>query len=153
MSKLSSLKTIKTKGSAKRLGRGHSSGKGKTSARGHKGYHSRTGSTSRLRFEGGQMPLISRIPKLKGFKVLNKAKCMVINVADLEKNAQDGLVSKKFLRKSGVLKRGYKLKILGAGELKSPLKVEADSWAKSAEEKIKKAGGEIAKELKNKVKK
>lgn len=153
MSKLSSLAKTKTKSSSKRLGRGHSSGKGKTSGRGHKGYHSRTGSTLRWRFEGGQMPLVSRIPKLKGFKPINKLKYMVINVCDLEKYSKDGLISKKHLRKLGILKRGYKLKILGSGDIKKSIKIEADAWVKSAEDKIKKAGGDILKTLDTKKKK
>ena len=153
MSRLSSLKTIRTKTSAKRLGRGHSSGKGKTSGRGHKGYHSRTGSTLRWRFEGGQMPLVSRIPKLKGFRPVNQPKYLIINICDLEKYAKDGIISKKALRTRGVLRRGYKVKILGLGDIKPALKIEADNWSKSAEDKVKKAGGEILKSLDAKKKK
>ena len=91
MPDLSSLKSIKTTKGARRVGRGVGSTKGKTSARGHKGYHSRTGSSARLRFEGGQQPLISRIPKLKGFKKINPEKYLVLNVNELAELAEKGV--------------------------------------------------------------
>jgi large subunit ribosomal protein L15 len=154
MSNLSSLKSIKTTKLARRVGRGLGSTKGKTSARGHKGYLARTGSTKRLRFEGGQQPLISRIPKLKGFKQPNKSKYRVINVGDIMDLAEKGVLNKKILRSKGLLRRNYKLKILGNGEITSAIKVEADGFSGSAKEKIEKAGGEaLVVEKKSKLKK
>lgn len=141
MSNLSSLKSIKTVKSARRVGRGLGSTKGRTSARGHKGYLARTGSNKRLRFEGGQQPLISRIPKLKGFKNINKDKYRIINVNEIADLAEKGIFNKKILRKAGLLKRKYKLKILGNGEISDAIKVEADGYSASAKEKIEKAGG------------
>ncbi|MDD5732087.1 MAG: 50S ribosomal protein L15 [Patescibacteria group bacterium] len=151
MSSLSLLQSIKTNKSARRVGRGAGSTKGKTSARGHKGYLARTGSTRRLRFEGGQQPLISRIPKLKGFKQINQVKYRVINVGDIAALAEKGILNKKILRKAGLLKRKYSLKILGNGEITSAVKVEADGFSKSAKEKIVGAGGTI--NIKNKISK
>ena len=143
MSNLFNLKSSKNKKPSRRLGRGAGSGKGKTSGRGHKGYKARTGSTSRLGYEGGQMPLLSRIPKLRGFKVHDPDKYNVLNVSELEALSEKGAIKKKNLKEKGVLKRGYKLKILGDGELKSALTVEADKFSGSAKEKIEKAGGKI----------
>src|SRR3989344_6062489 len=96
-SNLSQLKSVKTTKPSRRLGRGSGSGKGKTSGRGHKGYKARTGSRSRLRYEGGQQPLISRIPKLKGFKVINPKSLKVINVGEIAAYSVDGAVTKKGL--------------------------------------------------------
>jgi large subunit ribosomal protein L15 len=143
MQNLSNLKTIKNSKPSRRVGRGAGSTKSKTSGRGHKGYKARTGSTSRLRYEGGQMPLVARIPKLRGFRPINAPKYKVINVSDLEKLAVNGGVSKKVLKKSGILKKGYILKILGGGELSVALTVEADKFSVSAKEAIEKAGGNV----------
>jgi len=141
MPNLSLLQSIKTNKPSRRVGRGHGSTKGRSSARGHKGYLARTGSTKRLRFEGGQQPLISRIPKLKGFKQINKGKYKILNVNEIAGLAEKGVLNKKILRKAGLLKRKYKLKILGDGEIGEAIKVEADGFSKSAKEKIEKAGG------------
>ncbi|HRY60306.1 MAG TPA: 50S ribosomal protein L15 [Patescibacteria group bacterium] len=141
MNTLSSLKSIKSGTSKRRVGRGGGSGKGKTSGRGHKGYKARTGSNSRLRYEGGQMPIISRIPKLKGFKVVNTKNLKVINVGEIAEYAVSGEITKKILVKNGILRKGFNLKILGDGELNEKLNIEADAFTKSAIEKIEKAGG------------
>ena len=143
MTNLSSLQSIKTDKSSRRLGRGGGSSKGKTSGRGHKGYKARTGSNSRLRYEGGQQPLTSRIPKLKGFKVHNEVKYKTVNVGDIEDLAEKGILNRKVLAKKGLMKRGYKVKILGDGEIKTAIKVTADGFSNSAKEKIEKAGGRI----------
>lgn len=142
MSSLSTLQSAKNKKSYRRIGRGPGSTKGKTSARGHKGYHARTGSNARLRFEGGQQPLISRIPKLKGFKKINPEKYLVINISELVDLAEKGTVNKKILTKKGILRRNYRLKVLGNGEISGAIKVEADGFSTSAKEKIEKAGGQ-----------
>lgn len=153
MSNLSSLKSIKTSKVSRRVGRGAGSTKGKTSARGHKGYHSRTGSSARLRFEGGQQPLISRIPKLKGFKKINPDKYLVLNVNELVVLAEKGILNKKILRTKGILRRNYRLKILGNNEITEAIKVEADGYSASAKEKIEKVGGQALIAGKKKVKK
>jgi len=153
MSNLSSLKSIKTSKSARRVGRGGGSSKGKTSARGHKGYKARTGAKARLRFEGGQQPLISRIPKLKGFKKVNPEKYLVININELAALAEKGVLNKNILRKKGVLRRNYRLKILGNNEITEAIKVEADGYSGSAKEKIEKAGGQALIAGKKKTKK
>jgi len=150
MASLSSLKSIKTKRSTRRLGRGAGSTKGKTSARGHKGYKARTGSSSRLKFEGGQTSITARIPKLKGFKRVGAIHYKSINVGDIEKLSEKGVLSRKILVKNGVIRKGYKLKVLGEGEISSAIKVLADSFSVVAKEKIEKAGGEaVIKEKKS----
>ena len=141
MSNLSSLKSVKNAKVSRRLGRGGGSSKGKTSGRGHKGYKARTGSNSRLRYEGGQTPIVSRIPKLKGFKVHDPIYFKVLNVHELEVLADKGVINRKVLISKNLVKRGYKIKILGDGEIKTALKVEADLFTASAKEKIEKAGG------------
>jgi len=143
MIKLHSLKSIKTNKAKRRLGRGHGSSKGQTSGRGNKGQKSRSGSTARIRFEGGQNPLIARIPKLKGFKNINSIDYNILNVEDLVSYAIDGKVTKEDLVKKGILHKNNKLKILGDGEIKEKIEVEADAVSKSAQEKIEKAGGKI----------
>jgi len=140
---LSSLKSIKTDKSTRRVGRGPGSTKGKTSSRGHKGYKARTGSTSRLKFEGGQTSITARIPKLKGFKNINTVHYKVVNVGDIEKLSEKGVLSKKILRKAGVMRKGYKMKVLGQGEISSAVRVLTDSFSESAKQKIEKAGGSI----------
>lgn len=142
MTTLSSLQSIKTHKPSRRLGRGLGSTKGRTSGRGHKGYKARTGSTSRLRYEGGQTPIISRIPKLKGFKAKIRVHYKVLNIGEIESLAQDGILNKKILFKKGLIKKGYRLKILGDGEISKAIKVEADGFSKSAKERLEKAGGE-----------
>jgi large subunit ribosomal protein L15 len=142
MSNLSNLKSIKSIKPGRRLGRGGGSSKGKTSGRGHKGYKARTGSNSRLRYEGGQNPIVSRIPKLKGFKVQNEVKYKIINVSEIEMLAEKGILNRKILVAKGQVKRGYKIKVLGDGEIKTAIKVEVNSFSGIAKEKIEKAGGQ-----------
>jgi large subunit ribosomal protein L15 len=128
----------------RRKGRGMGSGLGKTSGRGMKGAGARSGAALRSGFEGGQMPLIRRIPK-RGFTNAFTKEYSVINVGDL--NGIKGVVSAETLLQKGIISKieKYGLKILGNGELKSALKIQAAAWTKQAEEKIKKAGGEIKK--------
>jgi len=141
MSNLSSLKTAKTIKKSRRIGRGPGSTKGKTSARGHKGYKARTGSTSRLKFEGGQTSITARIPKLKGFRNVNTADTLVLNLDDVEKIQEKGVLNRTILKKKNLLKRGQKIKILGDGEMTTKVKIVADSFSASAKEKIEKVGG------------
>jgi len=125
----------------KRLGRGHGSGLGKTSGRGHKGSGSRSGSKSRAWFEGGQMPLLRRLPK-RGFKnYLFRKDYQIVNLVDLERIKKD-TVDPQILFESGLIRSAYKpVKILGDGELNRALKITATRFSSSAVEKIEKAGG------------
>lgn len=129
-----------SKKKVKRVGRGHGSGRGKTSGKGTKGQNARTGGGVRPGFEGGQTPLYRRLPKEKGFKnLLFTKRYAIFNVGDLNKFKES--VNKDILIKAGSIVEGQLLKILGDGELKTALKIEADKFSKSAMEKIKAAGG------------
>lgn len=123
----------------KRVGRGMGSGMGKTSTRGHKGQRSRSGSRMMRGFEGGQMPLHRRLPK-RGFTNIFREEYSIVN---LEKLAALGetTVNPDVLRKAGVISTKRLVKILGDGELKSAITVQAHKFSKSAQEKIEKAGG------------
>ncbi len=128
----------------KRLGCGESSGHGKTSGKGHKGQKARSGGSIRLGFEGGQMPLIRRLPK-RGFNNARfKKHYALINLDDLNEFKAGTVVNEKMLRESKHI-RGHVvgLKILGRGELKHGLMIEADRFSDSAREKIEKAGGTV----------
>jgi large subunit ribosomal protein L15 len=123
----------------KRVGRGMGSGMGKTSTRGHKGQRSRSGSRMMRGFEGGQMPLHRRMPK-RGFTNIFRQE---FNIVNLEKLVALGetTITPEVLRKAGVIKTKYPLKVLGDGELTVALTVHAHKFSKSAQEKITKAGG------------
>jgi len=122
------------------LGRGPSSGHGKTSTRGSKGQTSRSGRATYPGFEGGQSPLIRRMPK-RGFTSKFAKIYQVVNLESLS-NIKDTLITPKILLEKGLVKSKNKLiKILGAGELKVALTIKAHAFSKSAEEKIKNAGG------------
>ena len=126
----------------KRLGCGESSGHGKTSGKGHKGQKARSGGSIRLGFEGGQMPLIRRLPK-RGFgNGAFRAIYAIINLADLERFDADTRVTEEVLRDKGLLKGSVDgVKVLGRGELTKKLTVEADKFSESARQKIEQAGG------------
>lgn len=127
----------------KRVGRGSGSGHGKTSGKGHKGLKARSGAGGKLRlgFEGGQMPLIRRIPK-RGFNSPFKVITQIINIEQLNHFRKDETVDPKKMRESNLVKTLNKpIKILGGGEMKKPLVVCAHSFSKSAMDKIAKAGG------------
>lgn len=129
----------------KRRGRGTGSGHGKTSCKGHKGSKSRTGHHGgpRLGFEGGQMPLIRRIPK-RGFTNKFKKIFQVININSLNRFEKNDVISPAELFKANLIKNETaKIKILGNGELKKPLIVKAHGFSKGAIEKIEKAGGKV----------
>jgi large subunit ribosomal protein L15 len=130
--------------SRKRLGRGIGSGQGKTAGRGHKGQHSRSGSSFSPVFEGGQMPLVRRIPK-RGFNNRFAKTVHVINIADLEKCFEGGdEVTVQSLRAKKLAKGRFDmLKVLGTGNLTKKLKVTAHRFSQSASEKIQQAGGEV----------
>jgi large subunit ribosomal protein L15 len=128
----------------KRLGSGESSGHGKTSGKGHKGQKARSGGSLRLGFEGGQMPLIRRLPK-RGFNSAAFHKnYAIVNLSDLSAFKEGTVVNEQLLRESNLIRgHGAGLKILGGGELKHGLKVETDQISASAREKIEKAGGTV----------
>jgi large subunit ribosomal protein L15 len=128
----------------KRLGCGESSGHGKTSGKGHKGQKARSGGSIRLGFEGGQMPLIRRLPK-RGFNnAAFKKHYAVINLDDLNQFDAGTVINEKMLRESKHVRgQVVGLKILGRGELKHGLMIEADRVSDSAREKIEKAGGTV----------
>jgi len=128
----------------KRLGCGESSGHGKTSGKGHKGQKARSGGSIRLGFEGGQMPLIRRLPK-RGFNNAAFHKTYaIINLDALNAFKAGTVVNEQALRESNLIRGHFVgIKILGDGELKHGLKIEADKISASAREKIEKAGGTI----------
>jgi large subunit ribosomal protein L15 len=128
----------------KRLGCGESSGHGKTSGKGHKGQKARSGGSIRLGFEGGQMPLIRRLPK-RGFNNAAFHKnYAIVNLSDLASFKEGTIVNEQILRDAKLLRgNGAGLKILGDGELKHALTIEADKISTSAREKIEKAGGSV----------
>jgi large subunit ribosomal protein L15 len=128
----------------KRLGCGESSGHGKTSGKGHKGQKARSGGSIRLGFEGGQMPLIRRLPK-RGFNNAAFHKnYAIVNLSDLASFKEGTVVNEQLLREKKMLRgNGDGLKILGDGELKHALTIEADKISASAREKIEKAGGTV----------
>jgi large subunit ribosomal protein L15 len=128
----------------KRLGIGESSGHGKTSGKGHKGQKARSGGSIRLGFEGGQMPLIRRLPK-RGFNnAAFRTEYAIVNLDDLNEFKAGATINEETLRESKHI-RGHVagLKILGRGELKHGLTIEADRVSQSAREKIEKAGGTV----------
>ena len=127
----------------KRIGRGPGSGHGKTSGRGSKGQRSRAGWSRHPTFEGGQMPLVRRIPK-RGFHNRWALSVAVVNVSDLEERFQaDDDVNPETLRQKNLAKGRFDLlKILGDGQLSKRLRVSAHRFSKSAREKIEQAGGE-----------
>lgn len=132
-----------TKKKKKRIGRGNGSGHGKTSGRGNKGLMSRSGGGLRYGFEGGQMPLIRRIPK-RGFTGPKKHVYQVVNIAALKKVKADsaGLISPEELIKAGLIRDSKDpVKILGDGDISKAYILKAHAFSKNAREKIEKAGG------------
>ena len=131
-----------------RVGRGIGSGKGKTSGRGHKGQKSRSGVAIKS-FEGGQMPLYRRLPK-RGFNPIKKNKIGKINLGKIQYfveqkslNNSDN-INLEFLKKLKVINKNFdKLKILGFGEIKQKINIEADFFSKSAKDKLEKIGATI----------
>lgn len=124
--------------SKKRVGRGPGSGWGKTAGRGHKGQRSRSGFSQRIGFEGGQMPLIRRLPK-RGFTNIFRKEYEVVNLRDLE--GFEGEVSPETLAEQGRVRAGRMVKVLGDGEISTALTVKAHRFSKSARAKIEAAGG------------
>ena len=131
-----------------RVGRGIGSGKGKTSSRGHKGQKSRSGVAIKS-FEGGQMPLYRRLPK-RGFNSISKNNVAILNLEKIQsyidkKNIKSSdLINSEILKKRKLInKNSTKLKILGTGEIKEKVNIEADLASKAAIEKLEKIGGSL----------
>ena len=132
---------------AKRIGRGAGSGLGGTSTRGHKGAKSRSGYSKKIGFEGGQMPMQRRLPKF-GFKNINRVEYKAVNLATLQELAEAKKLEKigvAELHEAGLIGKNVLVKILGNGELKAKLTVEANAFSKKAEEAIVAAGGTVVK--------
>ncbi len=124
-----------------RRGRGHGSGNGKTAGKGHKGQKARSGGSTRIGFEGGQMPLYRRIPK-RGFTNRNAKDIVGINVDALERFEDGTEVTVALLKETGIIKNPRDgVKILGNGELTKKLTVKANAFSKGAVAKIEAAGG------------
>lgn len=137
--KLEDLSPAKgSKHSKKRIGRGPGSGIGKTSGRGEKGQRSRSGHTSRAGFEGGQMPLVRRVPK-RGFTNIFRTEYSVVNLSQLE--GLEDEVTPDLLVEQGLVRRGRPVKILGDGDVGKALKVRAHKFSEAARSKIEAAGG------------
>jgi large subunit ribosomal protein L15 len=130
--------------SRKRLGRGPGSGQGKTAGRGHKGQKSHNGYWSPITFEGGQMPLVRRVPK-RGFHNRWALSIAVVNLSDLETHFQAGEeVNPETLKARNLAKGQYDvLKVLGDGQLTKSLRIAAHRFSRTATEKIQQAGGQI----------
>lgn len=127
----------------KRVGRGPGSGVGKTAGRGQKGQKARAGGGVRPGFEGGQMPLIQRVPK-RGFKNPTKKDYAIINLEQLSRFAEGTEVSPEQLQESGVIKKQKDgVKVLGNGELNVSLTVRAHKFSASAREAIENVGGKV----------
>jgi len=124
----------------KRVGRGIGSGKGKTCGRGSNGQNSRSGSKSRVWFEGGQMPIQRRVPK-RGFTNIFRKEYQIVNVQDLEKVGSKEVNLENMYKAKLIKKQNQPVKILGNGELKKPLEVKAHAFSGNAIKKIEKAGG------------
>ena len=127
--------------SSKRIGRGNGSGQGRTAGKGHKGYQSRSGTKNRFHFEGGQTPLMRRLPK-RGFSNYGfRKEVQIVNLGKIA-SLKIEKVNANILHEKGVIKKtDVPVKILGNGDIKNPVEITADMFSKSAIEKLEKAGG------------
>jgi len=143
--KLSDLRPpVGAKKNKKRKGRGIAAGQGKTAGRGTKGQRARAGGAKGPYFEGGQLPLVRRLPHVRGFTNIFRIPYSIVNLDALqerfEANAQ---VSPEALRERGLISDTQRVKVLGRGALKKPLQVSAHAFSDSAKEKITAAGGSV----------
>lgn len=145
---LSNLKPAKGSVKAvKRIGRGQGSGRGGTSTRGHKGAGSRSGTKKSLGYEGGQMPLVRRVPKF-GFKNINRKEYKAINLSTIQNLAdthQLSVVSFETLQQYGLVSKNVLVKVLAKGELKAKVEVHAHGFSAAAVKAIEAAGGNVVK--------
>lgn len=126
----------------KRIGRGTGSGHGKTAGKGHKGQKARAGGGVRPGFEGGQTPLHRRLPQRRGFHNISRKVYAIVNLEDLERFEAGTEVTPQILMESGLVRKMLDgIKILGEGEITRALTVRAHKFTKSAETKLKTAGG------------
>jgi len=131
----------------KRIGRGNASGQGRTAGKGHKGYKSRSGASGKLHFEGGQMPLMRRLPK-RGMKIFSKnhrykIKYQIINLEKIN-NFSVKKIDLKFLLDKGLIKNlRNDVKILSKGNIDKPFEISAHSFSRNAIDKIENAGGKV----------
>jgi len=123
----------------KRVGRGKAAGQGKTAGRGTKGYKARH--QPKQGFEGGQMPLARRVPKLKGFTNPNRVEYSAVNVRRLSEVFDEGEVGQEDMHARGLVRRGRPVKVLAQGEIDKPLTVRAHAFSEAARAKIEGAGG------------
>jgi large subunit ribosomal protein L15 len=136
--------SIKTR---KRIGRGQGAGTGGTSTRGHKGARSRSGYSTKIGFEGGQMPLQRRLPKF-GFNNIHRVAYKAINLSDIQvlvEKTNTTTINLEFLQANGLASKNDLIKILAGGELTRAIEVTAHSFSKSAEQAIEKVGGKAVK--------
>ncbi|MBU0495783.1 MAG: 50S ribosomal protein L15 [Chloroflexi bacterium] len=126
-----------------RAGRGDGGRRGKTAGRGTKGQNSRSGGGVRPYFEGGQLPLVRRLPHVRGFTNIFAVKYAVVNVGYLEQFPAHTEITPALLHEMGLVRHGLPVKVLGDGELSRPLTVHAHRFSASARLKIEAAGGEV----------
>lgn len=144
MNILSALKVyIGSQKKRKRVGRGESSGLGKTSGKGNKGQQSRSGGAKRPGFEGGQMPLYRKMPKLKGFKSVSNDNMAIINLDILEKLGLKTVDLKVLKDKKVISNSSTQVKLLSDGEITKPVTIKVNAFSKQALAKVEKAGGKI----------
>lgn len=129
--------------SKKRVARGNSAGGGTTAGRGTKGQQARSGAKRRFGFEGGQVPLVQRQPKLGGFNNPNRIEYEILNLADLEENLEAGTYDAEALRAKNMLSTKRPVKILGNGVVTKKFELTVHGASKSAKEAIAKAGGSL----------
>lgn len=137
---------VPQKGSRKdlrRVGRGTGAGQGKTAGKGTKGQLARSGPGLPAWFEGGQMPLHMRLPKLRGFKNRHRVEFVALNVAQLKNYAVNGKVTPDTLATKGLIQPLSKVKLLGNGDITTKLEVHAHRVSESARRKIESAGGSV----------
>ncbi len=152
LNKIGQVKTFKKN---RRVGRGESSGRGKTSGRGHKGQKARTGKKIRLGFEGGQLPLIKRLPFKRGVGNSLAKENFTITLNHLEVFSAGSTVEEKSLREKGILKkttRPYSIKLVAKGQISKPLIIKINLTNK-AKELIEKVNGKVEWEVKSKAEK
>lgn len=127
----------------KRIGRGTASGQGKSAGKGQKGQNSRSGGGTRLGFEGGQMPLYRRLPKI-GFTNIWRKEYAVVNLSDLDVFEDGTVITIEALKEAGLVKAMKAgVKILGTGDISKSLTIQANKFSKTAIEKINAAGGKV----------
>jgi len=126
-----------------RAGRGDGSRRGKTAGRGTKGQNSRSGGGVRPYFEGGQLPLVRRLPHQRGFTNIFRVEYAVVNVGRLEEFPAQAEITPATLQETGLVRKNMPVKILGDGDLTRPLTVRAHRFSASARQKIEAAGGTV----------